>query len=226
VWLSASVPPVRLTVTSSLRCSLQRSSGDPTALRGTSSRSWADRRWRHYVRGWPRVGDLGVVAEDGPPVGAAWLRLLPEHERGYGFIDAETPELSTGVVPTHRGRGVGSLLLEALVGSAREQRHEALSLSVEAHNPARRLYERCGFQVVDTVDSSHTMLLFPLMLQLAIDYWDGVVRQATGAVRCQGQTLPAGENHDWPAGGRGARQRRPPDVDKAPDGAAARDGAS
>lgn len=59
-----------------------------------------------------------------------------------------------------------------------------------------------------------------------IDYWDGVVRQATGAVRCQGQTLPAGENHDWPAGGQGARQRRPPDVDKAPDGAAARDGAS
>ena len=114
----------------------------------------------HYVRGWPRVGDLGVVAEDGPPVGAAWLRLLPEHDRGYGFVDAETPELSIGVVPTHRGRGIGSLLLEALVGSAREQRHEALSLSVEPDNPARRLYERCGFQVVDTVDGSHTMLLF------------------------------------------------------------------
>jgi ribosomal protein S18 acetylase RimI-like enzyme len=138
MWLSASVPPVQLTATSSLRCSLQRSSGDPTAL---------------------RVGDLGVVAEDGPPVGAAWLRLLPEHDRGYGFVDAKTPELSIGVVPTHRGRGIGALLLEALVGSAREQRHEALSLSVEPDNPARRLYERCGFQVVDTVDGSHTMLL-------------------------------------------------------------------
>jgi len=114
----------------------------------------------HYVRGWPRVGDLGVVAEDGPPVGAAWLRLLPEHDRGYGFVDAETPELSIGVVPTHRGRGIGSLLLVALVGSAREQRHEALSLSVEPDNPARRLYERCGFQVVGTVDGSLTMLLF------------------------------------------------------------------
>jgi len=89
----------------------------------------------HYVRGWPRVGDLGVVAEDGPPVGAAWLRLLPEHDRGYGFVDAKTPELSIGVVPTHRGRGIGSLLLEALVGSACEQRHEALSLSVEPDNP-------------------------------------------------------------------------------------------
>jgi len=42
----------------------------------------------------------------------------------------------------------------------REQRHEALSLSVEPDNPARRLCERCGFQVVGTVDGSHTMLLF------------------------------------------------------------------
>jgi len=96
----------------------------------------------HYVSGWPRPGDLGVVAEDGPPVGAAWLRLLPEHDRGYGFDDAETPELSIGVVPTHRGRGIGSLLLEALVVSARAQRHEALSLSVEPDNPVQGPWRR------------------------------------------------------------------------------------
>jgi len=114
----------------------------------------------HYVSGWPRPGDLGVVAEDGQPVGAAWLRLLPEHDRGYGFVDAETPELSIGVVPTHRGRGIGSLLLKALIVSARAQHHEALSLSVEPDDPVRRLYERCASQVVDTVDGSHTMLFF------------------------------------------------------------------
>jgi len=114
----------------------------------------------HYVSGWPRPGDLGVVAEDGPPVGAAWLRLLPGHDRGYGFVDAKTPELSIGLVPTHRGRGIGSLLLNALIVSARAQRHETLSLSVEPDNPARRLYERCGFQVAGAVDGSLTMLLF------------------------------------------------------------------
>ena len=115
----------------------------------------------HYVSGSPRPGDLGWSPRTGHRLApAAWLRLPPEHDRGYGFVDAETPELSIGVVPTHRGRGIGSLLLVALVGSAREQRHEALSLSVEPDNPARRLYERCGFQVVGTVDGSHTMLLF------------------------------------------------------------------
>ncbi len=112
----------------------------------------------HYVTGWPRPGDMGVVAEDGPPVGAAWLRLLPEQDPGYGFIDAQTPELSVGVVPRHRGRGVGSLLLEALIEAA-GKRYPALSLSVEPDNPARRLYERHGFQVVGTVDGSLTLLL-------------------------------------------------------------------
>jgi len=77
----------------------------------------------HYVAGWPRPGDLGVVAEDGPPVGAAWLRLLSEQDPGYGFVDAETPELGVGVVPMHRGRGIGSLLLETLMKAAREQRY-------------------------------------------------------------------------------------------------------
>jgi GNAT superfamily N-acetyltransferase len=118
VCLSASVPLVRLTTTSSLRCVSRRPTG-----------GWTD------------------------------LSELPEHDRGYGFVDAKTPELSIGVVPTHRGRGIGSRLLEALVVSARAQRHEALSLSVEPDNPARRLYERCGFQVVGAVDGSLTMML-------------------------------------------------------------------
>ena len=99
---------------------------------------------------------MGVVAEDGPPVGAAWLRLLPEQDPGYGSVDEETPELSIGVVPTHRGRGIGSLLLEALIEASRGQRYAALSLSGEPDNPARRLYERHGFQVIDTVDGSLT----------------------------------------------------------------------
>ncbi len=68
----------------------------------------------HHVSGWPGPGGLGVVVEEGPPVGAAWLRRLPERDRGYGFVEAETAELSIGVVPKCRGRGIASRLLEAL----------------------------------------------------------------------------------------------------------------
>ncbi len=158
--LSASVPLVRLTTISSLRCWSRRPAGGWTDLSETSSRSWHDQSWRTTSQGRPARASWGWSPRTGHRLApAAWLRLLPEHDRGYGFVDAATPELSIGVVPTHRGRGIGSLLLNALVVPARAQRHEALSLSVEPDNPARRLYERCGFQVVGAVDGTITMLL-------------------------------------------------------------------
>ncbi len=99
-----------------------------------------------YVLGWmTRADDLGFKAEqDGVPVGAAWLRRWSGDEQGYGFVDRATPELSMSILPQHRGRGVGTLLLRYLL-SAAEKRFTAVSLSVSESNPARRLYEREGF---------------------------------------------------------------------------------
>lgn len=114
----------------------------------------------HYVSGWPAPGDLGVIALDEQlPVGAAWARLLPESDPGYGFVDATTPELAMGVVRACRGRGIGTRLLRALIAAAREQGLASLSLSVEPDNRARRLYERVGFRQVGQVSGSLTMLL-------------------------------------------------------------------
>jgi len=140
VWLSASAPLVRLTpiffiAEMLVAAACWRLDGPVGDVQSVLARP----ELAHYVSGWPRPGELGVVAQDGPPVGAAWLRLLPGHDRGYGFVDEETPELSIAVVPTHRGRGIASLLLKALPVSARAQRHEALSLSVEPDNPARNV---------------------------------------------------------------------------------------
>lgn len=114
----------------------------------------------HYVGGWPRPGDLGVVAVAGhQPVGAAWVRFFSESDPGYGFVDAATPELSMGVARAWRGRGVGSRLLDALITDACEHGVTSVSLSVEADNYARRLYERAGFRKVGEASGSLTMLL-------------------------------------------------------------------
>jgi ribosomal protein S18 acetylase RimI-like enzyme len=113
----------------------------------------------HYIAGWPRPGDLGVVAEYENPVGAAWLRYLPENDPGYGFVNASTPELSMGVVQTCRRQGIGTHLLQALIPSAREHKVAGISLSVEPDNYARRLYERFGFQEVGMLGGSFTMLV-------------------------------------------------------------------
>ena len=112
-----------------------------------------------YVRGWGRPGDTAVIALDGGfPVGAAWYRVFTAEEPGYGFVDEQTPELAIAVVPSQRGKGVGEQLLLALIERARQAGHTSLSLSVEPGNPARKLYERHGFRVVDEGAEAWTMV--------------------------------------------------------------------
>jgi len=96
-----------------------------------------------YVEGWGmRSGDSGLIGlVDGAPVGAAWLRCFPASEPGYGFVDERTPELSIAVLPAHRGKGIGSRLMERLLHGV-----HATSLSCDPANPAWRLYVRLGFE--------------------------------------------------------------------------------
>jgi len=115
--------------------------------------------WR-YVAGWGRRGDASVVAlEGGFPVGAAWYRLFDRDEPGFGFVDEQTPEVSIAVVPSRRGHGIGSELLDALVGLAREQGYTSLSLTVADDSPAMHVFQKQGFEKVEQADGSWTMRL-------------------------------------------------------------------
>lgn len=114
-----------------------------------------------YLTGWRRPGDAGVIVEDdtGTPCGAAWYRPFLVGNPGYGFVNDVTPELAIAVASGHRGRGLGTLLLQSLIDVACEEGHPALSLSVSLSNLARRLYTRFGFQPVSMSGGSETMLL-------------------------------------------------------------------
>jgi GNAT superfamily N-acetyltransferase len=87
----------------------------PDGPRGDAQAMLGDPELAHYVSGWPQPDDLGVIAEDGGPVGAAWLRLFSPESPGFGFVDDRTPELSMGVRVDRRGRGIGSQLLTELL---------------------------------------------------------------------------------------------------------------
>ncbi len=113
----------------------------------------------HYVAGWPREGEFGLVAEDPVPLGAAWWRCFTEDDPGFGYVDSATPEISIGVVKNARGHGIGRRLLSALIDQAREQAMPALCLSVEPDNDASDLYRALGFQEVGSVGGAVTMLL-------------------------------------------------------------------
>jgi len=111
----------------------------------------------HYVQGWGLEGDCGFLASDAADhlVGAVWLRLLRDGNKGYGYVDDNTPELSIAVLPEYRGQGIGAQLLAHLFATACGR--SGASLSVSASNPARRLYERFGFIVVGQSGTSLTM---------------------------------------------------------------------
>jgi ribosomal protein S18 acetylase RimI-like enzyme len=113
-----------------------------------------------YVKAWGREGDTAVIAiVDGFPAGAAWYRLFQSSQPGYGFVDERTPELAVAVVPSARGRGVGSALLSSLLDRARDDGYEAVSLSVDRLNAAAiALYQRRGFTEVKEKDDSLTMV--------------------------------------------------------------------
>lgn len=132
---------------------------DPTPSPVALDALLADDHLARYLEGWGRVGDVGVVAEDdgGRPVGAAWCRRFSASRPGYGFLDEATPELSIAVGPDHRGAGLGGRLLRSVHDSLRLHGVEAVSLSVEAANPARRLYERAGYRPVAEAPGAITM---------------------------------------------------------------------
>ena len=116
-----------------------------------------------YAEGWGRAGDEGFIAEEeGRPIGAAWFRFFSKDAPAFGFIDEETPELGIALIPEARGQGVGTELLAALLGLARERGCARISLSVAIANPARVLYERFGFVKVEDDDDGYRKMVLDL----------------------------------------------------------------
>lgn len=117
----------------------------------------------HYLVHWGRPGDRAFIAEaDGCPAGAAWFRLLPGNDRGYGYVADDIPELGLATLPGFRNRGIGTSLLTQLIAQAQQDGYRGISLSVNPRNPAVRLYERMGFQYVHTDEGGSWTMLKPL----------------------------------------------------------------
>ena len=103
----------------------------------------------HYARLDVASGDFGFAAErNGRAIGAGWAVFLPAEDAGYGFVDIQTPELSLWVHCEERGHGLGRHLLRLLKSEVRRRGIPGLSLSVEAGNFAKQLYEDEGFRRV------------------------------------------------------------------------------
>lgn len=105
----------------------------------------------------PTRGDFGFVAEG--DVGVVWVLFLDARAPGYGFVEDGVPELAIHVERAHRARGLGVALLHRVIEEGRRRGLERLSLSVEADNPAVRLYRKVGFAPFDTARGIHVLSL-------------------------------------------------------------------
>ena len=115
-----------------------------------------------YHESWGQEGDFGYAAvheDSGEVVGICWCRSFKGENRGYGYVDDETPELSIAVWESYRGQGIGGALLERTIEKASSMGCRGLSLSVQSGNRSIGLYENKGFKVLRLEDGAYTMYL-------------------------------------------------------------------
>lgn len=102
-----------------------------------------------------RKGDIALCAEaDGKIVGAVWGRIMND----YGHIDDETPSLAIALYKEYRGKGIGTALMKAVIGTYSQAGHKRLSLAVQKANYAVKMYEKVGFKTVSENDEEYIML--------------------------------------------------------------------
>jgi ribosomal protein S18 acetylase RimI-like enzyme len=125
--------------------------------------SMREPRNRRFWFAWGRDGDLGVIAEhERRAIGAAWIRRFDGDDL-EPVDDPDVPVMAIGIERDHRSVGVGGLLLDGLIESARLAKVEVIALSVNTWNEAGlRLYGRRGFE-----ESSRTERLVRMRLTLS-----------------------------------------------------------
>ncbi len=88
----------------------------------------------YYRENYPGA-EWSVVLRRGEPAGRLYVHRRP----------AEVRLMEIALLPEHRGAGLGTALLEELMGEARAA-GKPLTIHVEVYNPAMRLYRRLGFR--------------------------------------------------------------------------------
>jgi len=112
-----------------------------------------------YIKDFGKDTDLCLVAElNGDLIGAIWTRIFTETEKGYGFVDTKTPELSMSIIEYYRNKGIGTKLLTAMINKLTQLDYDQVSLSVDKLNYAFRLYHKFGFETVESDEKSATMI--------------------------------------------------------------------
>jgi GNAT superfamily N-acetyltransferase len=92
----------------------------------------------YYHQTWPAAA-YDVVEFDGHPIGRIYVDVRP----------AAVQLMEITLLPEQRGKGLGTVLVQEVIAQANGL-NLPVQLFVEVWNPARRLYERLGFHLLET----------------------------------------------------------------------------
>ena len=114
---------------------------------------------KKYIENWnQQEDDLAIIGvKNDELIGAIWGRKFKKEKKGYGFIDEHTPEISMAVRLEYRNQGIGTSLINQIENRYLEIGISKLSLSVDKLNPAKNLYERCGYTLFEEQETAITM---------------------------------------------------------------------
>lgn len=111
---------------------------------------------RVYVKGFgEKKDDHCLVAEcGGKVVGAVWCRIMND----YGHVDDDTLSLSISLFKEYRNKGIGSVLMSAMIDLLKEKGYGRVSLSVQKANYAAGMYLKLGFVIVNETEEEYVMV--------------------------------------------------------------------
>lgn len=87
-------------------------------------------------------------------IGACWVRIMND----YGHIADDTPSLAISVLKEHRGKGIGTKLMESILKLLKEKGYKRVSLAVQKNNYALKMYKKVGFDIIDENEQEYIMI--------------------------------------------------------------------
>ena len=83
--------------------------------------------------------------------------FVPEGEDAPDRSIVEKPELAV-YYKDYRGKGIGTAMMEKMLGTLKQQGYKKVSLSCQKANYAAQWYRRLGFKVYEDKDDEYIMV--------------------------------------------------------------------
>lgn len=111
-----------------------------------------------YIEDFGQADDICLIAEiQGKAIGAIWSRIMND----YGHVDEETPSLAISLFEDCRNRGIGTMLMKAMLQKLKEAGYRQVSLSVQKANWSYVKKTDTDFrESADTANSTKDFLRF------------------------------------------------------------------